>query len=195
MNLPRLLVLTDRHPTTRPLVDVVRAAVDGGARAVVLREKDLPRAVRAHLADQLRPILTEAGALLVVASDATIPADGVHLAAGDHLPANRPELVGRSCHDPAGLRAAAAEGCDWATLSPIFPSPSKPGYGPVLGRAALASAPLPVYALGGVDVGRAAACVAAGAVGVAVMGAVMRATDPAAVVANLLRALDSEAGR
>ncbi|MPY94131.1 MAG: thiamine phosphate synthase [Acidimicrobiia bacterium] len=195
MNLPRLLILTDRHQTTRPLVDVVRAAVNAGARAVVLREKDLPRAVRAHLADQLRPILTEAGALLIMASDATIPADGVHLATSDQLPANRPPLVGRSCHDPTGLQAAAEEGCDWATLSPIFPSPSKPGYGPALGTGALAGAPLPVCALGGVDAGRAAACVAAGAAGVAVMGAVMRATDPAAVVANLLRALESKAGR
>jgi thiamine-phosphate pyrophosphorylase len=195
VNLPRLLILTDRHQATRPLVDVVRAAVDGGARAVVMREKDLPRPERARLADQLRPILADAGAVLVVASDPTIPADGVHLAARDHLPAARPALVGRSCHSPTGLRAAADEGCDWATLSPIFPSPSKPGYGPALGRAALAGAPLPVYALGGVDVGRAAACIVAGAAGVAVMGAVMRAADPAAVVATLLRALDSEAGR
>lgn len=195
MNLPRLLVLTDRHQTTRPLVDVVRAAVNGGARAVVLREKDLPRAARAHLADQLRPILTEAGALLVVASDPTIPADGLHLAAHDHLPIPWPPLVGRSCHSPAGLHAAADEGCDWATLSPIFPSPSKPGYGPALGTTALAGAPLSVYALGGVDAERAAACVAAGAAGVAVMGAVMRATDPAKVVANLLRALEGETGR
>jgi thiamine-phosphate diphosphorylase len=195
VNLPRLLVMTDRHQATRPLVEVVRAAVDGGARAVVLREKDLPRAARAHLADQLRPILTKAGALLLVASDPTIPADGIHLAAGDQLPANRPPLVGRSCHDPTGLQTAAEEGCDWATLSPIFPSPSKPGYGPALGTAALAGAPLPVYALGGADAEGAAACVAAGAAGVAVMGAVMRATDPAAVVANLLRALEGETGR
>lgn len=195
MNLPGLLILTDRHQATRPLVDVVRAAVNGGARAVVMREKDLPRPERARLANQLRPIVADAGAVLVVASDPTIPADGVHLAARDHLPAARPALVGRSCHSPAGLRAAAEEGCDWATLSPIFPSPSKPGYGPALGTTALAGAPLPVYALGGVDAGRAAACVAAGAAGVAVMGGVMRAEDPAAVVATLLAALDAEAGR
>ncbi len=42
--LARLLVLTDRHASARPLADVVRAAVEGGARAVVLREKDLPAA-------------------------------------------------------------------------------------------------------------------------------------------------------
>lgn len=195
MNVPRLLILTDRHQAPRPLADVVRAAIDGGARAVVVREKDLPRPERARLADQLRPILADAGAILLVASDATIPADGIHLAAQDHLPTARPALVGRSCHSPDALQAAADEGCDWATLSPIFPSPSKPGYGPALDTAALAGAPLPVYALGGVDAGRVAACVAAGATGVAVMGAVMRAADPAAVVATLLAALDAEAGR
>ena len=44
----------------------------------------------------------------------------LHLAAGDQLPAERPPLAGRSCHDPTGLQTAAEEGCDWATLSPIL---------------------------------------------------------------------------
>ena len=195
MNLPRLLVLTDRHQAGRPLVDVVAAAVDGGARAVVLREKDLPRVERARLAAELRPILTAAGGVLIAASDPTIPADGVHLAANDPTPVPRPGLVGRSCHTPAQLVAAATEGCNWATLSPIFASISKPGYGPPLGSTSLRDGPLPVYALGGIDASRAAACVAAGAVGVAVMGDVMRAEHPETVVAALLRALDAEAGR
>ena len=51
----------------------------------------------------------------------------------------------------AAAAAAAGEGCDYATLSPIFVSASKPGYGPALGVGALRDAPLPVYALGGVD--------------------------------------------
>ena len=195
MNLPPLFVLTDRLQAARPLVEVVAAAVDGGARAVVLREKDLPRAERARLADRLRAILADAGGILVVASDSTIRADGVHLAAGDAFPAARPVLVGRSCHDATELEAAAGEGCDWATLSPIFASMSKPGYGPALRTSALRKAPLPLYALGGVDVRHAGACVAAGAAGVAVMGAVMAANDPAAVVAALLRAVRDEVHR
>jgi thiamine-phosphate pyrophosphorylase len=95
-------------------------------------------------------------------------------------------VVGRSCHSAAELAAAAAEGCDYATLSPIFPSASKPGYGPALGVDALRDAPLPVYALGGVDPTNARTCVEAGAVGVAVMGYVMRAADPALAVQELL---------
>ena len=179
-----LLVLTDRTlvPAGRHLVEVVRAAVEGGASHVVLREKDLPRPERAALAAELRAFVP----VLLVASDPSIEADGVHLAAVDLFPVGRPAVVGRSCHSHADLERAAAEGCDYATLSPIFESTSKPGYGPALGVAALADAPLPVYALGGVDAANARRCIDAGAAGVAVMGFVMRADDPAIAVKELL---------
>jgi thiamine-phosphate pyrophosphorylase len=181
--LVKLLVLTDRTLTRgRPLVEVVRAAVEGGAQQVVLREKDLPHAERVALAEELHRFVPT----LIVASDATIGAGGVHLAASDPMPAPRPLLVGRSCHWHEELERAAAEGCDYATLSPIFTSTSKPGYGPALGLDALRDAPLPVYALGGVDPSRARSCMDAGAIGVAVMGHVMRADDPAVAVNELL---------
>lgn len=164
---PPLLVLTDRHQTgSRTLAEAVR-----GAPAVVLREKDLSRDERALLAAELRPLV----GMLLVASDPTIEADGLHLAARDPFPAWRPPVIGRSCHSADDLACAAAEGCDYATLSPVFESRSKPGYGPPLGVEALRNAPLPVYALGGVDHTNAGACLAAGAVGVAMMGAAMRA--------------------
>ena len=179
----KLLVLTDRTQAGgRPLVDVVRAAVEGGAECVILREKDLPPAERAALADELRAFVPT----LLIASDPSIESDGVHLAGADAMPAMRPAVVGRSCHSVSDLDTAAAEGCDYATLSPIFDSASKPGYGPALGVDALRDAPLPVYALGGVDPSNAVECVAAGAVGVAVMGFVMRAHDPAVAVKELL---------
>jgi thiamine monophosphate synthase len=138
--------------------------------AVVLREKDLPRDARVALANELRPLV----GLLLVASDPTIDSDGVHLAADDPFPSPRPAIVGRSCHSRDELERAAAEGCDYATLSPIFVSRSKPGYGPPLGVDALRDAPLPVYGLGGVDATNATACLDAGAAGVAIMGTAMR---------------------
>ena len=187
----RLLVLTDRTRTGgRRLVDVVRAAVDGGADCVVLREKDVPRAQRVALAEELRSFVPT----LLVASDPAIEGDGVHLAARDpfwcrparHSQGANVKVVGRSCHSPSDLVAAAREGCDYATLSPIFASASKPGYGPALGVDALRASPLPVYALGGVDAANARACIEAGAAGVAAMGYVMRADDPASAVRELL---------
>jgi thiamine-phosphate pyrophosphorylase len=191
--LPPLLVLTDRRAAAargRSLHQTVAAAVAGGARAVVLREKDLSRPQRARLAERLRELLAPVAGLLIVASDASLGGDGVHLAEAD-APVRGP-LVGRSCHDTAGLSRAAAEGCAYATVSPVCPTSSKPGYGPALGfdglRASVAQATVAVYALGGVRASGAAACRRAGAAGVAVMGAVMGAADPAAEVAALLAA-------
>lgn len=176
---------------------MVAAAVAGGARAVLLREKHLPRPERLALAAELATLLEAVGGLLLVASDPTVPSGGVHLAATDPFPAGRIPtgrgdgggLVGRSCHSRADVVSAAGEGCDYVTLSPIHLTASKPGYGPALGTDALGGLPLPTWALGGVEPANAAACVAAGASGVAVMGAVMRSRDPGKTVALLLEAL------
>ena len=77
---------------------------------------------------------------------------------------------------------------DYVTLSPIFPSRSKPGYGPALGVSALGIGTQKIVALGGIETPAQARGPRreAGAVGVAVMGAIMRAEDPAAVVRGLL---------
>lgn len=192
---PALLVLTDRRATGRPLVDVVRAAVAGGARLVVLRERDLPRDERAALADRLRAVLAPAGGRLIVAGPDPLGGDAVHLPAAGPYPPPRLALVGRSCHDEAELRRVSTE--DYVTISPVYPSASKPGYGPPLGPAGLRcpAARVPVFALGGITTAaQAAACVAGGAAGVAVMGAVMRADDPAALVERLVRAVAGEVG-
>lgn len=179
------MVLTDRRqlPHGRTLVETVAECVAAGARTVLLREVDLPQDERAALA---RAIACDEVELL--SARALLPgATGVHLAA--HQPPSRGRH-GRSCHSAAEVRRAAEVGASWATLSPYAASASKPGHGPPLPPAAFAGPhPIPVHALGGVTADNAAAALAAGATGVAVMGAVMRAADPAAVVAELLEAL------
>lgn len=187
-SLPRLLLLTDRRrlPAGRSLDDTVRACATAGLTTVVLRELDLPATQRAELAGTLARHVT------VIAARTPLPA-----AAGVHLAAHQPALAsrhGRSCHDAAELRTAAATGAAWVTLSPVAASASKPGHGPALGvdefgRLLPAAAGVPVYALGGVHPANATAFRRAGAHGVAVMGAVMRAEDPAAVVGELLEAV------
>ena len=84
-------------------------------------------------------------------------------------------------------------GADYVTLSPIFLTDSKPGYGPAIGLDALAAAasnaPGPIVALGGIAPDNAAQCLAAGARGIAVMGEIMRAADPEAAIRRLLAVL------
>lgn len=193
--LPRLLLLTDRHQAATPLADVVAAAVEAGVRAVVLREKDLPWEDRAGLAAALGPVVHGAGGLLLGADAALPGCDGVHLPTGARTATPSWGLVGRSCHDHRELRAAGSDRTDYVTVSPVYPSRSKPGYGPALGVDGLArlagATDLPVYALGGVEtVAAVRACGRAGAAGVAVMGAVMRAARPELVSAELVAAIE-----
>ena len=84
-------MLTDRLVARRGRsIGSVAGAVAGGARWVVLREKDLPRAERAALAADLRAILADVGGTLVVAGPDPLGGDAVHLpAAGPYPPPTR----------------------------------------------------------------------------------------------------------
>ncbi|MDP9799175.1 thiamine-phosphate diphosphorylase [Catenuloplanes nepalensis] len=181
--------MTDRVQARRGLTATVEAAVEGGARCVLLREKDLPGTSRRALADELRAILAPAGGRLIVAGPDPLGGDAVHLSASDPPPPAGLPLVGRSCHDEAELARLTTE--DYVTISPVFRTRSKPGYDRELGlsglRALLTRTVAAVFALGGIETAAAArSCIKAGAAGVAVMGAVMRAPDPAALVAELV---------
>jgi thiamine-phosphate pyrophosphorylase len=206
VSVPRLLVLTDRRSSEahgRTLERTVGLAVEAGAPAIVLRERDLPPVERRGLAAALLAVVRSSGARLLVAGDAdlaaSVGADGVHLAASDPLPTVRDRgwVVGRSCHTPTEVRVAAVDALDHVTISPVAPTASKPGYGPAIGvdgvaAAVAAAGDLPVLALGGVTPANAHDWSAAGAHGVAVMGAVMAVDDPGACVRALLAARPSE---
>ncbi|WP_347815145.1 thiamine phosphate synthase, partial [Micromonospora sp. DH14] len=186
-----VVVLTDRRVALGGLERVVAGAVAGGVRWVVLREKDLPRAERAALAADLRAILTDVGGTLVVAGPDPLGGDAVHLPAAGPYPPPTHQLVGRSCHNQAELARLTTE--HYATVSPIWLTKTKPGYGPPVGvaglRALVRSSPVPVLALGGIErPEQVTACIRAGATGVAILGALMRAEDPAETAAALTSA-------
>lgn len=181
---PRLVLLTDRSllPLGRSLRAALAECADAGLTHVVVRELDLSDAQRADLADHA----TALGLVAVAARRSIRGVVGVHLAA--HQPAVSGSW-GRSCHSAADVRRAASDGAAWATLSPFAATETKPGYGPPLCREEFAGHDIPVLALGGITAANAADARAAGADGVAVMGSVLRAPEPAVVVADLLRAV------
>lgn len=189
MRLPRLLLLTDRAqlPPGRDLVETVSRCVDAGLSAVVVRELDLDLGERHDLVAAIAGL----GVRVMAARRWCTAAHGIHLAADQPgADAVQAPFHGRSCHDGKEVVRAVEGGASYVTLSPVAVTASKPGYGPPVGtrgvrRAADLAGKVPVFALGGVDVGNAAAMRAAGAHGVAVMGAVMRAEDPAVVVARI----------
>jgi len=165
----------------------------GGARWVWFRERDMVPEPRAILARAVLERVRAGGGTFTLGGDATLAArlgaDGVHLPGGttpDTILEARRLLpqghIGVSAHSVAEVAAAAGHGADYVTLSPIFATASKPGYGPALGPAALTAAcvlGLPVLALGGITPERARPCREAGAAGIAVMGDLMRSPDPA----------------
>lgn len=194
----RLLVVTDRRLARRALEDVVADAAEGGARWFWLRDRDMPRDERRRLAQRLAEIAARYGATLTIGGDVELaleigprafhaPAQGDVAAARQALGPSA--LIGASAHSIEDARRAMADGADYVTLSPIFATASKPGYGPPLGLDALTRAKangLRAIALGGIDGANMQAALRAGAAGVAAMGAVMRGAQPGRVIAELL---------
>jgi thiamine-phosphate pyrophosphorylase len=123
-------------------------------------------------------------------------------AAPPEPPAGR-AFSSRSCHDPAALLAAFGR-YDSVFFGPVFPSISKPGHGPrgdfgpgeisaMLSRRAPADRRTAVLGLGGVTPENAPRCVEMGFDGIAVLGAVWRADDPARAFSRLQTALHRHA--
>jgi thiamine-phosphate pyrophosphorylase len=195
---PAVLVITDRHQAKQPLEAIAAALFAGGCRWLSLREKDLPAAERRTLLQGLLALGKQYGATVTVHDDldaAKALGIGIHLPAQGSVAEARHvlglgALIGISAHSVEDVAEAVGAGADYATLSPIFPTSSKPGYGPALGLDILRRvAQMPLLALGGVDAGNAVSCIAAGAAGVAVMGEAMRASDPRGFMADLLSRL------
>jgi thiamine-phosphate pyrophosphorylase len=167
--------ITDRHALggVAPLLECIRRNVAAGVSLIQIREKDLP--VR-DLCSLVRSAVAT-GATILVNGRADIAlacgAAGVHLPSAT-LPASRLRralppgfLIGISCHHAADLDPAA----DFAVFGPVYETPSKRAYGPPQGLARLRGfcrlSPIPVFALGGISKENSAACLAAGAAGVA----------------------------
>lgn len=186
----RLYIITDRFRCSpRLLYGVIHDLLDAGVSAIQLREKDLSDVEFINLAKPIAKLCRGYAAQLFINSRAEIAAElGAN---GVHLPGNSPPveevvpqsdyrlIVGCSVHSRDEARTRELEGADFLSYSPIYPTASKPGYGPAVGleklRKVAASVKIPVFALGGITPERVTECIGAGAYGVAVMSSVMSA--------------------
>jgi thiamine-phosphate pyrophosphorylase len=194
--LPRIFCLVDASDDLSLLPDLAGAGVGGfQVRAKSLDDAELLALVRL-VVSAVRPF----GGVVVVNDRVDIAlaggADGVHLGRDD-LPvaaARRiaPNLViGATCRSRGHVERAARDGADYAGFGPVFTSASKDGLPAPLGTDAIAvaSGPLPLVAIGGIDATRAASALAAGAHGVAVIGAIWRQPDPVGSAKELVAAV------
>ena len=200
-----LYLITDRNSTAgSPLVSVVRQALDGGVRAIQLREKDLNGRELFALAKGLRNITSEYGARLIINERLDIAmaveADGVHLGAAS-LPVaearrllGKNRLIGYSAHSAEEACQAEAAGADFMTLGPVYFTPSKSEYGAPLGIGKLAEVTamvsIPVFAIGGVKNSSIPETMAAGAAGIAVISAIIGTNDPKGAAISLLKTME-----
>ena len=196
-----LLVITDAGlARPRSVLETVTLALSAGAPAIQLRNKGESPRERVELGHALREATRKAGALLFVNDRLdlalAVEADGVHLGPDD-LPVAAVRrvappgfLIGRSADDPQVARRAVEDGADYIGCGTVYPTATKPDAGEVVGLAGLRrvvqAVDAPVVAIGGITVDRAPEVAATGAAGVAVVGAVMAARDPAAAARALL---------
>ena len=161
---------------------LTEAAVAAGIDLVQIREKKLNTRVLFELATHAAEITRGTSTRLLINDRADVAAgagaDGVHLTT-QSLPVAAvrasfgPELlIGVSTHRADEAQVARTNGADFVVFGPVFDTLSKPGYGPPVGveslsRVVSAVVPLPVIALGGVDLGNVVECASAGVAGVA----------------------------
>jgi thiamine-phosphate pyrophosphorylase len=168
-----------------------------------LREKDLSARELYALGLRLQEVLAPYNVPLLINDrlDVALALDaaGVHLA-GHSLPTAQArrvlgaqKLLGVSTHSVEEACQAAAEGADFVVFGPVFETPSKLAYGPPQGLQHLATVirqvPIPVLAIGGIELANLPQVMAAGAYGVAMIRAVLAAPDPCEATQRLHRRL------
>lgn len=197
-----LYLVTDRERTGgRPLVPLLRTALNAGLRAIQLRERDLDARALVTVAEELSACVRDAGARLLINDRVDVAlalqSDGIHLRS-DSLPVavtrrlvGEDRLIGVSTHHVEDVIRAEGEGADFVVLGPVYDTPSKRGYGAPLGlgplERAAARCRIPIFAIGGITTTRVREVRRAGAFGVAVVAAILEADDVAGATRDLIR--------
>ena len=191
-NLNRLYIILD--PAACPdcsLVDVLAASAEAGATLFQYRNKTASMKDAYPEAVALRQAATKAGVLFIVNDRCdlalAVNADGVHLGQGD-LPLalarkvmGPDKLIGISTHNATQVREASAGKPDYLGFGPIYAPGSKIDHDPVVGleglRAIRPLTSLPIFAIGGIQIGQVRDVMEAGADGAAVISAIVKAAD------------------
>lgn len=187
------------------LIGVVEAALKGGVDIVQYREKTANDQQRLGIAQQLKALCHQYGALFIVNDRVDIAAaadaDGVHLGQQD-LPMDAArkilgpnKIVGRSTTNPQELARALEEQADYIGVGPVHETPTKPGKaaaGNDYVRYAAQHATMPWFTIGGLNETNLAPTIAAGATRVAVVRALMEADDPTAVAKAIAAQLSKQ---
>ncbi|MEW6132668.1 MAG: thiamine phosphate synthase [Pseudomonadota bacterium] len=192
--------LTPECADTARLLQMVEAALKGGAAAVQYREKTGDVALRHEQASELLPLCRKYGAPLIINDDLRLAdltdADGVHLGREDaglieaRIILGPEKIIGVSCYQSLELaQKAAADGAGYVAFGSFYASPTKPQAprAPLKLLREAAVLKLPVVAIGGITAKNAPEVIAAGADAIAVISALFDAPDVEAAARELNR--------
>jgi thiamine-phosphate pyrophosphorylase len=194
----RLYVLVDGRATLEAFDHLAKVLVESQVNVIQLRDKTLPDRALLERARRLRELTRGTSTMFIVNDRPDLAvlaqADGVHVGQ-DELSVHEvrkvvgPQmLIGVSTHTLEQARQAVLDGADYIGCGPTFPSSTK-AFDAFAGleflRQVAAEISLPAFAIGGIDVENAEQVVSTGMQRIAVSGAVVNASEPAAVVAKL----------
>jgi len=184
-------------------VSTVEAALEGGVSLVQFRDKgEYSDAERQDVCNALKDLCHRRNVPLLVNDDPQLAkrlaADGVHVGRDDPSPRIARALLGPAAlvgvtvyGKPGEEQSAEAAGADYLGIGPFFPSPTKPDEPEmalhILDRVVHRSH-LPVFAIGGITSNRARQLARHGVAGVAVVSAIMDASDPQKAAEEILDA-------
>jgi len=200
---PRLYLVTMRYDfAAEELLRRVEAAVKGGVTMVQLREKEIEGGEFYQLALQMRELTRKLGVTFWINDRVDIAlavqADGIHVGQSD-IPARavrkiipREMLLGVSAKTPADALLAEHEGADCIGSGAVFPTTTKvtPELGTQKLSAIKAAVHIPVVAIGGIYAENAHLPLSCGVDGIAVVSAIMKATDSFAAARQLRQLVD-----
>jgi thiamine-phosphate pyrophosphorylase len=177
----------------------------GGAKIIQLRDKNLSTNELLRIAKIIRELTIQHSAIFIVNDRVDIAlaaqADGVHLGQDD-LPLaetralmGKQAIIGVSCGSVEEACDAERRGASYLGFGHMYPTRSKQKMTPQRTLEELAAVAcavsIPVIAIGGVTADKITKLLAAGAAGVAVIGAVCNVRDPESATRDLLRAVQS----
>jgi len=184
----------------KPLLDIAREAIEGGASVIQLREKEMKARELVETGLKLRALTAEKGVKFIVNDRVdvarAVDADGVHLGQEDLPLAMAREIlgpdkvIGISASSIQEALAAEREGADYIGLGAVFATRTKGDAGRPVGvemvREVVRRVSIPVVAIGGIDLDNVGQVVRAGADGIAVVSAVTTVSDVAGAARRLL---------
>ena len=195
----RLYFVCDARPGGEDPEPLLRAALDGGADIIQLREKSGDMRMIDRSAQTFRRLADNYGVPFIVNDDpefaVSCRADGVHIGQDDMAVEEARRIVGNdvliglSTHSTEQIEAAS--GVDHISVGPVWETPTKagrPAVGLDLVRHAATHSSIPFFAIGGIDPGNVDQVLAAGARRICVVRAIRDAPDPTAVAAALRQA-------